>query len=136
MTLLLDTHAAIWLTAGDALSDLATVALDEAGDVGGPILISPITAWEVGLLVAKDRLNIPLSPQPWFEQMMQAPYFQLAELTPQILIESSFLPGARFRDPADRILIATARILNLQLITRDDTILDYSATGRVQTIRC
>jgi PIN domain nuclease of toxin-antitoxin system len=133
---LLDTCAAIWIAAGDELTPAATSALDDTADEGRHILVSPITAWEIGLLAAKGRVAIPLSPQAWFDRLMEAPSFHLAQLPPDVLIASSFLPAARFRDPADRILIATARAFGLTLITRDSVILGYAAAGHLQAIRC
>ena len=136
ITPLLDTCAAIWISAGEELSDAAIAALNETADEGRFILVSPITAWEIGLLVAKGRAAIPLPAQPWFDRLMEAPSFRLAELTPEILIASSFLPGARFKDPADRILAATARAFGLTLITRDGALLSYAAAGHLKAIAC
>lgn len=134
--LLLDTHAAIWISENEALSDAAVQALDQAADDGTPVLVSPITAWEVGLLVARGRLALPVSPEAWFERLLEAPRVNLAELTPSTLINSSFLPNAQFRDPADRILVATAREFGLALITRDRALLSYAAAGHLKAIAC
>lgn len=105
-------------------------------DQGDPVLVSPITAWEVGLLVARGRLAIPTNPQAWFERLMQAPHVSLAALTPAVLIASSFLPDAPFRDPADRILTATAREFGLTLVTRDRALLAYAKAGHLRAIAC
>jgi PIN domain nuclease of toxin-antitoxin system len=134
--LLLDTHAAIWTSEDEELSDAAVEALDRAADEGIPVLVSPITAWEVGLLVARGRLALPLSPRVWFERLLEAPYLKLAELPPSVLIASSFLPNAPFRDPADRILVATAREFGFALVTRDRTLLSYAAAGHLKAIPC
>lgn len=134
--LLLDTHAVIWSSENEKLSDAAVQALDRAADEGTPVLVSPITAWEVGLLVARGRLALPLSPKAWFERLLQAPYLKLAELPPSVLIDSSSLPNASFRDPADRILIATAREFGFALVTRDRALLSYAAAGHLKAIAC
>ena len=136
MPLLLDTHAAVWMAEDEPLADEAVAALDEALDEGETILVSPISAWEIGMLVSHGRLALPLSPQTWFRRLLEAPYTGLAELTPSVLVESSFLPNAPFRDPADRILAATARELSLTLVTRDRALLRYASAGHLKAIPC
>jgi PIN domain nuclease of toxin-antitoxin system len=133
--LLLDTNAAIWLSR-DELKASASEKLDEAARVGVATYLSPITAWEVGLLVSRNRLSLGTTPQRWFARILAMPNVHLAELSPDILIASSFLPGKPPRDPADRILLATARDHGATLITRDRALLQYGAEGQVSTIAC
>ena len=71
-----------------------------------------------------------------FGEVIATPGVRIEALTPEVLIESSFLPGVLHRDPADRILIATARRFDLTLVTRDHTILDYAQEGHVRAIAC
>lgn len=135
-TLLLDTHVAIWLVA-DRL-DQATVDLIAAAMSSGQTMISPISAWEIGLLSNRRSSAAPTfapSPLEWFERLVAGP-LQLAPFTPAIAIGASSLPDWPHRDPADRLLVATARAVNAALVTRDQAILDYSAKGHVQTIAC
>ncbi len=136
MTLLLDTCAAIWISEDSVLSDQAVAAIDRAADDGEPVLLSPITAWEIGSLVAKNRIALPTSPEMWFTRLLKAPTVKLADLSPSVLIASSFLPGAPPRDPADRIIIATARAENLTVVTRDRQILAYGKAGHVIALAC
>jgi len=133
--LLLDTNAAIWLSR-DELKAAASEKLDEAARAGVATWLSPITAWEVGLLVSHNRLSLGATPQRWFARLLSIPNVRLAELSPDILIASSFLPGKPPRDPADRILLATARDLGATLITRDRLLLKYGEDGQVSTIAC
>jgi len=133
--LLLDTNAAIWLSR-DELTASASEKLDEAARIGVATYLSPITAWEVGQLVSRNRLSLGATPQRWFARILAMPNVHLAELSPDILIASSFLPGTPPRDPADRILLATARDLGATLITRDRLLLKYSEEGQVSTIAC
>ena len=133
--LLLDTNAAIWLSR-DELKASASEKLDEAARAGVATYLSPITAWEVGLLVSHNRLSLGATPQRWFARILAMPNVHLAELSPDILIASSFLPGNPPRDPADRILLATARDLGATLITRDRLLLKYGEDGQVSTIPC
>lgn len=98
--------------------------------------ISPISAWEIGLLAARNRLQLLMTPQRWFSRMIEAPSVQLADMRPDVLIESSFLPGKPPRDPADRIIVATARDLACTLITRDRVLLEYGEQGHVHVAEC
>jgi PIN domain nuclease of toxin-antitoxin system len=134
--LLLDTHAAIWIARNEPLAPRAAEAMDAAYHAAELVLVSPITAWEVGLLVERNRLNLLMTPQRWFSRLLDVPGMRLAELSPEILIASSFLPGTPPRDPADRILLATARHLGATLITRDRLLLKYGEDGQVSTIPC
>ena len=133
--LLLDTNAAIWLSR-DELKASASEKLDEAARTGVATYLSPITAWEIGQLVSRSRLSLSVTPQRWFARILAMPNVHLAELSPDILIASSFLPGKPPRDPADRILLATARDLGATLITRDRLLLKYGEDGQVSTMAC
>jgi len=134
--LLLDTHAAIWIVRNEPIAPRATEALDATHQAAGIVFVSPITAWEVGLLVSRNRLNLLMTPQRWFDRLLNLPGIQLADLSPDILIASSFLPGSPPRDPADRIILATARDVGATLITRDRLLLKYGEAGQVSTIPC
>jgi PIN domain nuclease of toxin-antitoxin system len=136
LTLLLDTHTAIWLVANQRLAREAEEAINAVHETNGTLLVSPITAWEVGLLVSHKRVELLATPQRWFARLLAIPNVRLAELSPEILISSSFLPGTPPRDPADRILLATAREFGATLITRDRLILKYGDDGQVSTIAC
>jgi len=134
--LLLDTHAAIWIAEDQSLASSAVEAIDAAYRADGTIFVSAITAWEIGLLVARNRLGLSVRPERWFQQLLTIPGVRLADLSPDILIASSFLPGDPPRDPADRIILATARELGATLITRDRLLLRYSEAGQVSAIEC
>lgn len=134
--LLFDTHALIWTVDDQPISLAAQVAINSANAAGRPIYVSPISAWERGMLVAKGRVTSPLTPKAWFQLVLASPQIALAELTTEILTDSSFLPPPMHGDPADRILVATARALNLTLITRDRAILRYAAQGHVRALAC
>lgn len=133
--ILLDTCAVIWLQDGAAFRPDAEEALQEAQTVGTQVLVSPITAWEIGLLVSKGRLVLSLPPLNWFEQVLDLGV-DLAPMTPDILIASSQLPGPPLRDPADRIVAATSRAMGYRLMTRDRPLLDFAASGQVAAIPC
>jgi PIN domain nuclease of toxin-antitoxin system len=77
-----------------------------------------------------------MTPQRWFARVLAMPNVHLADLTPDILIASSFLPGSPPNDPADRILLATARELAATLVTRDREMLAYGEQGNVSVLGC
>jgi PIN domain nuclease of toxin-antitoxin system len=135
-TLLLDTHTAIWLTENQPIASTAVEAIDAVYQSGGMLLVSQITAWEVGLLVSRNRLSLVAKPERWFQRLLAIPGVRLADLSPDILIASSFLPGEPPRDPADRILLATAREFGARLVTRDRLLLRYGEDGQVSTVAC
>jgi PIN domain nuclease of toxin-antitoxin system len=110
--------------------------LDQAAAQQIPVFISPMTAWEVGLLNARGRLTMSMSPQAWFDALLAVPGIALADLSANILIASSFLPGTAPRDPADRIIVATAREKGLRLVTRDRGLLDYAKKGHLDALAC
>lgn len=109
LPILLDTCAAIWVGEDQRLADEALAAIDRYHRSGTSVFVSPITAWEIGLLVSRGTLTSPMSAERWFARFLDAPGVRLADMPPDVLIASSFLPGVPPRDPADRILAATAR---------------------------
>lgn len=134
--LLLDTCAAIWLAESEPISEGATSVLNDVVDTGIAVYVSPITAWEVGLLVARGRLMLLIRPELWFQQLFEILNLRLANMPPEILMASSFLPGKPPRDPADRIIAATAREFGYTIMTRDQPLLDYGNQGHVQVLAC
>jgi PIN domain nuclease of toxin-antitoxin system len=134
--LLLDTHTAVWFSENIPLARAATDAIDAASRESAPLLVSPMTAFEVGQLASRGRIDLSSSPSRWFRGLLAIPGVQLAELTPDILISASFMPGTPPRDPMDRILIATARDLAATLVTRDRAIVAYGEQGHVSVVEC
>ncbi|MDO8380649.1 type II toxin-antitoxin system VapC family toxin [Phenylobacterium sp.] len=137
--LLLDTCALIWLInrtpiQPPALEEIERAARDDA------LVVSTASAWEIGLLSRRigrsDGLQFTPDPKTWFVRALTAPGLRLAPLTPDIAIDASHLPGELHGDPADRLIIATARHLGAAIVTRDRKILDYAAAGFVGAIAC
>jgi PIN domain nuclease of toxin-antitoxin system len=133
--LLLDTHAILWLDNGDPLSAAAHEAIRRAVPAGG-VLVSPASAWEIGLLVSKGRLTLDLDPVAWFQRFLRVAGIRLTPLTIEIAAGCSFLPEPFHGDPADRVLVTTARERDVPLVTRDRRLLDFAATGVIRTIPC
>jgi len=122
--ILLDTHIWIWWVHDDpALSsnDRSFIQANEKSGIG----ISIISCWEVAKLVEHGRLELPVSIDEWIRQALSYPGIELMDLTPQIVIESTQLPFPFHRDPADQIIVATARVHQCPLVTADSKILAY-----------
>jgi PIN domain nuclease of toxin-antitoxin system len=131
--LLLDTRALLWVANGDPVSEEADAALAEARC--GQVLVSPMSAWEIGQLVARKRIVLPMDAMAWFRVALESGV-TLAPLTPDTLVASSFLPGRPIRSPPDRIIAATARAQGYRLLTRDPALLGLAEEGHLQAIPC
>lgn len=134
--LLWDTCAALWIYEKARLAPAAIDAMAAAHRESVPSYISPITAWEIGMLVSHGRLQLLIRPERWFANLFDAPGVRLAEMSPDLLIASSYLPGKPPKDPTDRIIAATARELGATLITRDRALLDYGGQGHMSVVAC
>ena len=134
--LLLDTCAVLWLGNGDKITAAAMEQLDSNHATNTPVYVSPFSAWEIGNLVSLNRIRLSQPPEKWFENFCHNGNLGLAELTSEVLIAASFLPEIQHKDPADRIIIATARARGLTILTRDQKILDYAEQGHVNALRC
>jgi len=135
LLLLLDTHAALWLDSGAPMAPEAVAAIDGAAATAG-VLLSPVSAWEIGLLAAKGRVALDLPPPAWLERFLALPGVRLLPLSATAALASSFLPEPFHGDPADRMLVATARELGAALVTRDERILAYATAGEVRALAC
>lgn len=133
--LLLDTCALLFIFNGSKIAPSAEAAFREAQQASGGILASPISAWELGLLVSRGRISLPLDPHAWFEAALEEGV-RLAPMPASVLVSASFLPESPLRDPADRIMAATARAFGYRLMTRDRPLLEYGAAGHLTALPC
>ncbi|MFJ6023984.1 type II toxin-antitoxin system VapC family toxin [Brevundimonas sp. NPDC092305] len=137
--LLLDTHALIWLVEGVELSKSVQDAIVFAALADG-VFVSPVSAWEIGMLCAPRPSRAPLvlkpDPKAWYAMALSAPGLTETPFTATAAMDSRTLPGELHGDPADRLLIATAREIGAALVTRDNKILDYARAGHVQALAC
>ena len=134
-SILLDTHVWVWLMLGDNRLDGAHRRMLEKAVPDGRLCVSIISVWEVAMLEAKGRLSLAADCDSWVREALAAPGVRLAELTPRIAVSSTRLPGVFHGDPADRILVATARETEAILLTADQAILHYAGEGHVQALR-
>jgi len=133
--LLLDTHCWIWAQLGliQQLSR-ATLAAIRNAESDGNIRISVISIWELAMLEKRGRVALPMNVRTWVEQALRKPGIAVAPLTPEIAIESVHLPGEMHGDPADRMLVATARVLGATLVTKDARLIQYSRQRHVRAL--
>lgn len=122
--ILLDTHIWVWWVDENPQLSQRHVQFIQDNEQEG-LGVSAISCWEVAKLVELGRLGLDGSVEAWMEQAIAYPGIELLPLTPQIAIESTKLPGNFHRDPADQIIVATARVYNLTILTVDRLILDY-----------
>jgi PIN domain nuclease of toxin-antitoxin system len=134
-SLLLDTYALIWLLNGDEMESAALDAVEKAAS-DGSLNVSAITAWEVATLEAKGRITLTMPVETWFERAENLPGLDISVLSAKILMASTRLPGTPPNDPADRMIIATAREQAMSVVTRDQRILSYAEQGYISAIKC
>lgn len=116
---LLDTHVWIWWMLGDpGLRPAEREALDALPADARPV-ISDISLWEFATLVDLGRININGSVEDWLRIAASPATVRVQPITPGIVAEMNRLPASFHRDPADRLIVATARFLKLQLATKD-----------------
>ena len=133
---LLDTCAAIWLMNGDPISAESRAAIAAAQIENLGIYISPMTAWEIATLAAKNRLQLTLAPEAWFDNLLRLPGLRLAAMPPNVLIASAVLPGTPPKDPVDRIIAATGRTFGYSIVTRNGELMNYARAGHIDAIAC
>ncbi len=123
--IILDTHIWVkWVLDDNQLPESIRDKIYEHEPDG--LGVSVISCWEVAKLVELERLTFDMDVFDWIEQALIYPGLQLIEFSPRIAVESTQLPGEFHRDPADQIIVATARIHNCPLLTLDKKILDYA----------
>jgi len=127
----LDTHALVWWVSGDAqLSGAARDAI-ETERQGGEVLVSAISAWEVAMLVRAGRLALTMDAAQWLDIVAQIPGLRFVPVDILLAVRSADLPGDFHKDPADRLIVATARHYCAPLVTADSKIRSYQ---HVQTV--
>jgi PIN domain nuclease of toxin-antitoxin system len=132
--LLIDTHVWLWLMEGEAkLSPMQRQTINDAA-AEGRLRLSVISIWEVALLASRNRIALSKPIETWIDESLIDPAPVLEPLSPIIALASCHLPGGFRSDPADQIIVATARVTGAMLMTRDRRILDYAAAGHVNAI--
>jgi len=125
--IVLDTHTLIWwVNGGGELTLNAKTAIEhEQQNEDGVILVSSITAWEIALLVGRDRLSLGMNLDDWLETVSEIEGLLFVPVDEVVGVESTRLPGHFHKDPADRMITALARQVNVPLVTADERIRAY-----------
>jgi len=126
--IVLDTHIWVFWVHGDARLRVDQFQLIQDKESEG-LGVSAISCWEVAKLVQLGRLSLPVELSEWFRDALSYPGVQLLALSPEIAVESTQLPGTFHKDPADQLIVATARIYGCDLLTNDDRIRNYPHVG-------
>lgn len=126
MKYLLDTHTWIWWhMRPDRLSKRAKEVVADA-ESAAVLLLSTISLWEFCKLIEKAKLGISCDPETWMEEALDMPRLSIVPLSPRIVYRSTVLPPPFHSDPADQIIVATAREENATVITKDHRIREYT----------
>jgi PIN domain nuclease of toxin-antitoxin system len=123
--LLLDTHVWIWIAGGNPIITPSTRKAVQNAKQREHLLISPISVWEISMLVERKRIVLDMEMTDWLKQWVELPGILISEISFEVAILSNRLPGLIHGDPADRILIASAYEEDAVLVTADEKILQY-----------
>jgi PIN domain nuclease of toxin-antitoxin system len=130
----LDTHVWLWFMLANAeLASNEQNAINRAA-ASGRLRIAAISVWEAALLASRGRVALGRPLAQWIAEAVSAPGLSIEPLLPQVAVEAASLPETFHRDPADRLIVATARVANATLMTRDRRILDYAARGHLAAV--
>ena len=122
--ILLDTHVWWWsLAEPENLSEKVEASIKQTKM--DERFISSISIWEFAMMAAKKRIELKISPAKWLSRAINESGIIVIELSPDIATDACNLPGVFHKDPADRIIVASARVHNLTLLTKGLKILDY-----------
>ena len=124
LMLLFDTHAWWWVIneperlSQDACELVSSTPINQRA-------IASISIWEFVMMITRRRIFLKISPEEWLDHAIYKTGITVLDLTPRIALDSCNLPGKFHKDPADRIIVATARVHKAKLITKDQNIIDY-----------
>lgn len=122
---LLDTHVWIWWHLNPGRLSPKVRRLIGEPDRYQELLLSAISPWEFSKLLEKERLGISCDPESWLDSALEMPKLRLVPLSPQLAYRSTTLPPPFHGDPADQIIVATAREEQATILTKDAKILAY-----------
>jgi PIN domain nuclease of toxin-antitoxin system len=123
--IVLDTHIWVWWANDSPQLNTEQRNIIDKYAVQG-LGVSVISCWEVAKLVEKDRLKLTCAVEEWISAALRLPSIILLALTPEIAVESTKLPPPFHADPADQIIVATARVFHTSLLTADKRLIDYA----------
>lgn len=121
---LLDTHVFVWWVAGGKRLSPAQRRVIARATAEEPLRVSDISLWEVALLSSRGRIKLGLPLRDWLEGSVAPEWVQRVGISPAVAADATLLPAGVPEDPADRIILATARVLGATLLTRDQAMID------------
>lgn len=124
MRALLDTHVLLWWVNGDPRLSSEQLQILEQANEDQPLWVSDISLWEIATLASLKRIELQIPLRDWLERATAPPLVQRMPISPTVAAEVAALPPDFHRDPADRIIVASARVLGANLLTRDDRIIN------------
>jgi PIN domain nuclease of toxin-antitoxin system len=134
-SLILDTHIWLWLATGSSKLSKAAREQIENTSARESLLLSAISVWELAMLEDTGKVQLPEPVEEWIASALADLRIQLIDLSADILVHSVRLPGNLHKDPADRIIIATAQKLQALIVTKDQRMIEYARGGHVQVVR-
>jgi PIN domain nuclease of toxin-antitoxin system len=126
VAVVLDTCAWVWLCASPRDLSAAAHEIIQRERKRDGLIVSVLSVWEVAKLAQKRKLTFSIPCRHWIDQAIREDGVTLHPLTPEICVESTELPGVFHGDPADQIIVATARLLGLPVVTKDQRIRNYA----------
>jgi PIN domain nuclease of toxin-antitoxin system len=133
--LILDTHVWFWFAQTDLKLDRSSaLAVIRSALEKNRLAVSVISVWELAMLESKGRLALRPNGQQWIDEALSLPGLELLPLTPRIAVESTRLPGDLHGDPADRMIVASARVLAGTVVTADAKIIAYGQAGMASVL--
>ena len=128
--ILLDTHVWWWaISEPDQLTRKARQLIKKTPPEQRAI--ASISIWEFAMMVTRDRIKLTITPDEWLEYAINRTGLTIFNINPKIALESCSLPGKFHKDPADRLIVATARVSQSQLVTKDEKIINYQFVNTV-----
>lgn len=133
--ILLDTHVWIWYVNGSAELGHAAIKSITNALHQHQAHLAAISLWEICMLEKKKRITLGMPYLEWVNKSIDLTGLKVVAMTPEIIADSCHLPGAFHSDPADCLITATARVENLELLTRDELILAYGKQNYVSVTK-
>jgi len=124
--IVIDTHILVWWVSGDqSLSKSAYQAINDTLASDREVIVSCISAWEISMLIEKGRLVLSMDVASWLDHVSQINGVRFMSIDNEIGVKATMLPGEFHKDPADRMIVATARKLAVPLVTADAKMIQY-----------
>ena len=131
--ILLDTHIWYWLLAGDErIEKSGFLKVINKAIKNSELQIAAITLWELAMMESRGRISLTGNIKSWIDEALAKSNVGVCPISPEIAVDSCNLPGDFHGDPADRMIVATARALDAKLLTFDKEILKYAKAGFVR----